>query len=156
MYVKDFFYRYQGYLLRSFLRRAVALQRKIKNFGPNVVYYFFGYHVGHQFRELVGPPGRGIQPANPRRSLFENCFISNFDTGFRIYVKNCAYRYQGYLLRSFLRRAVALQRKIKNFGPNVVHCFFGYHVGHKFRELVGPPGREIHKNTTCESKEVTF
>ena len=27
---------------------------------------------------------------------------------------------------------MALQRLIKNFGSNVVYCFFGYHVGHKF------------------------
>ena len=27
--------------------------------------------------------------ANPRRSIFEKCFKSCFDTGFRIYVKFC-------------------------------------------------------------------
>ena len=72
-----------------------------------------GFSKGkHKFHGVGSPPG-GIlkkrQPAKPRMSLFENGLLSNFDTGFRIYVKNWLYWYQGHLRRSFLRRAVTHQ-----------------------------------------------
>ena len=57
------------------------------------------------------PPGGTFekrQPVKPSMSLFY-CLLSHSDTGFRTYVKNWLYWYQGHLLRSFLRRAVAHQ-----------------------------------------------
>ena len=53
----------------------------------------------HKFQGVASPPG----------GIFENGLLSNSDTGFRIYVKNLLDWYQGHLLRSFLRRAVARQ-----------------------------------------------
>ena len=41
--------------------------------------------------------------ANPRRSFFEDCLESGFNTGIKAYD-------QKILIRSFVRRAVALQR----------------------------------------------
>ena len=49
------------------------------------------------------------QPAKPRMSLFEDRLLSHSDTGFRIYVKNSLYWYQGHVLKRFLRQAVAHQ-----------------------------------------------
>ena len=49
------------------------------------------------------------QPAKPRMSLFEKGLLSHFDTGFRIYVKDLLYWYQGHVLKRFLCRAVARQ-----------------------------------------------
>ena len=49
------------------------------------------------------------QLAKPRMSLFEDRLLSHSDTGFRIYVKNWLYWYQGHVLKRFLRRAVARQ-----------------------------------------------
>ena len=65
------------------------------------------------------------EPANPSKSLFENCFKSYFDTEFRIYVKSLFYWYQGYLLRCFMRRVMAETSFVKNFGPNVVYFVLG-------------------------------
>ena len=67
----------------------------------------------HKFHGVGSPPGEFLkktQPAKPRMSLFEDRLLSQSDTGFRIYVKNWLDWYLGHVLRSFLRRAVALQR----------------------------------------------
>ena len=60
--------------------------------------------------------------------LFGDRLLSHSDTGFRIYVKNWLDWYRGHVLKRFLRRAVALQRQIKNFGANVVYCFLLTHT----------------------------
>ena len=69
-------------------------------------------NVNIRFRLYLALRGAKIEktgPAKPSMSLFENGLLSNSDTGFRIYVKNWLYWYQGHLLRSFLRRAVTHQ-----------------------------------------------
>ena len=63
----------------------------------------------HKFHGVGSPLGEYFenrQPAKPRMSLFEDRLLSHSDTGFRIYVKNWLYWYQGHVLKSFLRRAV--------------------------------------------------
>ena len=68
-------------------------------------------------------------PANPRRSLFENCFKSWFDT-VRWWGMSCAFDFlRNYWFRCFLRRVMVFFRQRKNFGPNVRYCVFGYHFG---------------------------
>ena len=66
-------------------------------------------------------------PANPRRSLFEKCFKSWFDT-VRWWEMSCAFEiFRNYWFRCILRRVMAIFRQQKNFGPNVRYCVFGYH-----------------------------
>ena len=68
-------------------------------------------------------------PANPRRSLFEKCFKSWFDT-VRWWEMSCAFEiFRNYWFRCFLRRVMVIFRQQKNFGPNVRYCVFGYHLG---------------------------
>ena len=60
-------------------------------------------------------------PANPRRSLFENCFKSCFDTA-RWWGMSCAFDFlRNYWFRCFLRRVMVIFRQQKNFGPNVIY-----------------------------------
>ena len=60
-------------------------------------------------------------PANPRRSLFFNCFKSWFDT-VRWWGMSCAFDFlRNYWFRCFLRRVMVIFRQQKNFGPNVIY-----------------------------------
>ena len=64
-------------------------------------------------------------PANPRRSLFENCFKSCFDTA-RWWGMSCAFDFlRNYWFRCFLRRVMVIFRQQKNFGPNVIYSVLG-------------------------------
>ena len=64
-------------------------------------------------------------PANPRRSLFENCFKSWFDT-VRWWEVSCAFEIvRNYWFRCFLRRVMVIFRQQKNFGPNVIYFVLG-------------------------------
>ena len=75
------------------------------------------------------------QPANPRRSLFENCFKSCFDTA-RWWGMSCAFDFlRNYWFRCFLRRVMVIFRQQKNFGPNVIYFVVGTSVG----TTPGPP-----------------
>ena len=91
---------FRNYWSRCILRRVMAILRQQKNFGPNVRYCVFGYQGKHFTKHklwfmfvncsyivsfVVKSPSGGkdqwkTAPANPRRSLFENCFKSWFDT----------------------------------------------------------------------------
>ena len=60
--------------------------------------------------------------ANPRRSLFEKCFKSWFDT-VRWWEMSCAFEiFRNYWLGCFLRRVMVILRQQKNIGPNVRYC----------------------------------
>ena len=64
-------------------------------------------------------------PANPRRSLFEKCFKSWFDT-VRWWEMSCAFDFlRNYWFRCFLRRVMVIFRQQKNFGPNVIYFVLG-------------------------------
>ena len=66
-------------------------------------------------------------PSNPRRSLFEKCFKSWFDT-VRWWEMSCAFEiFRNYWFRCILRRVMVIFRQQKNFGPNVRYCVLGYH-----------------------------
>ena len=99
--------------------------------------YIFFLHVCELFyivSFVVKSPSGGKNPwktadANPRRSLFENCFKSWFDTA-RWWGMSCAFDFlRNYWFRCFLRRVMVIFRQQKNFGPNVRYCVFGYHFG---------------------------
>ena len=75
--------------------------------------------------QLSRPPGeqksKKTPPANPRRSLFENCFKSYFDTA-RWWEMSCAFDFlRNSRFRCFLRRVMVSFRQQKNFGPNVIY-----------------------------------
>ena len=83
--------------------------------------------------QLSRPPGeqksKKTPPANPRRSLFENCFKSCFDTA-RWWGMSCAFDFlRNYWFRCFLRRVMVIFRQQKNFGPNVIYFVVGTSVG---------------------------
>ena len=75
-----------------FFDRFMAYRRSKHNFGPNVIYCFFGNHSFMFLRErkrkchgLVGPPAAIFwkkQPAKQRRKIliFKNSFKSRFDS----------------------------------------------------------------------------
>ena len=74
-------------------------------------------------------PGKTAD-ANPRRSLFENCAKSWFET-VRWWEMSCAFGiFRNYWFRCFLRRVMVIFRQQKNFGPNVRYCVFGYQEKH--------------------------
>ena len=75
---------------------------------------------------MCRPPGAKFHaktaPANPRRSLFENCFKSWFDT-VRWWGMSCAFDFlRNYWFRCILRRVMVILRQQKKFGPNVRYC----------------------------------
>ena len=162
---------FRNYWFRCILRRVMAIFRQQKNFGPNVRYCVFGYQEKHFTKHkpwfmfvncsyivsfVVKSPSGGknpwkTAPANPRRSLFENCFKSWFDT-VRWWGMSCAFDFlRNYWFRCFLRRVMVIFRQQKNFGPNVI-----YFVLRVDSWVSLPPGAKIHENSTCESKKVTF
>ena len=115
---------------RCILRRVMAVASFVSNFGPNVRYCVFGYHennCSYIVSFVVKSPSGGkipwkTAPANPRRSLFENCFKSCFDTA-RRWEMSCAFDFlRNYWYRCFLRRVMVIFRQQKKFGPNVI-CF---------------------------------
>ena len=96
--------------------------------------------------QLSRPPGeqksKKTPPANPRRSLFENCFKSCFDTA-RWWGMSCAFDFlRNYWFRCFLRRVMVIFRQQKNFGPNVIYFVVGTSVG----TTPGPGPNSINYN----------
>ena len=60
-------------------------------------------------------------PGNPRRSLFENCFKSWFDT-VRWWVMSCAFDFlRNYWFRCFLRRVMAVLLQQENWTSTANH-----------------------------------
>ena len=118
--------------------RFMAYRRSEKNFGPNVIYCFLGFNGNkrkHKFHGLVGPPA-GI--------FEENNNLQNQEESFRFLrmALNHVLIAQRYSRHSQLQesclnifhlpifdRFMAYRRSRKNFGPNVVYCFFGDHTG---------------------------
>ena len=68
--------------------------------------------------------------ANPRMSIFEKCFKSCFDSGFRIYAKIRAdsHRNQSLIHKTFLLFSWQNNRKLE-FGPNVIYFALGITEG---------------------------
>ena len=53
-------------------------------------------------------------------------------------------------------RFTAYRSSKKNFGPNVIYCFFGFNeneLKHKFHGLVGPPAAIFEKNKNLQNQE---
>ena len=90
-------------------------------------------------------------PANPRRSLFEKCFKSWFDTA-RWWGMSCAFDFlRNYRFPCFLRRVIVIFRQQKNFGPNVI-----YFVLRVDSWVSLPPGAEIHEKQQMRIQESHF
>ena len=105
--------------------------------------------------QLSRPPGeqkaKKTPPANPRRSLFENCFKSWFDT-VRWWEMSCAFEiFQNYWFRWFLRRVMVILRQQKNFGPNVI-----YFVLRVDSWVSLPPGAKIREKQHLRIQEGHF
>ena len=128
----------RNYWFRCILRRVMVIFRQQKNFGPNVRYCVLDImknNCSYIVSFVVKSPSGGknpwkTAPANPRRSLFENCFKSWFDT-VRWWGMSWTFDFfRNYWFRCFLRRVMAILRQQKNFGPNVRYCVFGYQEKH--------------------------
>merc|ERR1712110_436340 len=53
-------------------------------------------------------------------------------------------------------RFMAYRRSEKNFGPNVIYCFFGFNgnkLKHKCHGLVGPPAGIFKENNNLQNQE---
>ena len=120
---------FRNYWFRCFLRRVMVIFRQQKNFGPNVRYCVLDImknNCSYIVSFVVKSPSGGknqwkTAPANTRRSLFENCCKSWFDT-VRWWEMSCAFEiFRNYWSRCFLRRVTAILLQEKNFGPNVIY-----------------------------------
>ena len=125
------------YWFRCFLHRVMVIFRQQKNFGPNVRYCvldimknnlqninhtskicFMFVNFSYIVSFVVKSSSRGknpwkAAPANPRMSLFENCFKSLSDT-VRWWEMSCAFDFlRNYWFRCFPRRVmvILLQQK---------------------------------------------
>ena len=94
-------------------------------------------YISFGYVSLWGQKSMKTAPANPRRSLFENCFKSWFDTA-RWWGMSCAFDFlRNYWFRCFLRRVMVIFRQQKNFGPNVIYFVLETDLLWQIRAKVG-------------------